>query len=408
MDNNLDEKYLLSIIYNHNNLINELQINEKILTDQRNQRILLAMKKVYQKNKVIDPTSLADELPDLIDYLTLEIITNDYYLDVQYETQFVSCQKRILDNYKIKLYDKLNTDLSRKVISMEEYNIKSEKINKLNIFNKINYLTKEEITSNIYIKNKGIKFDNYPILTRLLKLFQNDFLIIGAATGVGKSGFMLNLLNDLSKNYQCLYFNIEMSKSTIYRRLIAINKNIPVNSIDDPSDYQKQLINESFKELEERKIIIESQVNNIQDIKMIISKAKDKNKHTIIFIDHIGLLTTNTNKNLYEQLTYISKELRTICFDFNCTVIAASQLNRSSYSEDNPTINMLKDSGELENSSRKVIILYKDKEKTRDELKPVMKVSIQKNDTGMLGNINMEYYKINQTFKEINNYDQGN
>ena len=400
-DNNvIDEVILLVIIYNHNNLINEVQINQNMFLNKNNKDIFIAMKKVYEKNKSIDIESISHEIEPIIDYFALEIAANDYYVDVNYENQFISCQKRILDNYKIRLYEQLSKQVASKVISVEEYNNKIDRINQFNIINKINYLTEKELLNNIYVKNKGIKFTKFPVLERTLKLFQNDLLVIGASTGVGKSGFMLNLMNDLSTNYQCIYFNIEMAKSTIYRRLLAINQSIPINSIDSPSEYQSELIKKGLKEIENKKIIIENQINNIQDLKVIISKAKDKNKHTIIFIDHIGLLKTNNSKSLYEQLTQIAKELRNICFDYDCTIIAASQLNRSSYSEENPTINMLKDSGELENSSRKVIILYRDSKCSKEDLEPIMKVSIQKNDTGIIGNINMKYYKISQVFKE--------
>ena len=61
---------------------------------------------------------------------------------------------------------------------------------------------------------------------------------------------------------------------------------------------------------------------------------------------------------------------------------------------------MLKDSGELENSSRKIILLsYKDK-KDKDNLEPTMLVDIAKNDNGSTGVTEMKYIKVRQTFNE--------
>ena len=402
-----DEIILLVIIYNHNELINELQITSKMFNSKDNMLILNAMKETIELNGVIDIETMANKLKEgLFTYFGINIIGNEYYIDTNYNEQYISCQKRILDNFKLRVYEELSKQVVTKVISIEEYNEKISKIDKFNIISNINYIDAEELKNNIYIENKGIKFNKFKQLNNILKLFQNDLLVIGASTGVGKSGFMLNLMNDLSSEYQCIYFNIEMSKATIYRRLLAINQNIPVNCIDNPSDYQKDLIDKGFKELTNKKIIIESQINNIQDLKMIISKAKDKKRHTIIFIDHIGLLKSSRSKSLYEQLTDIAKELRSICFDYDCTVIAASQLNRSSYNEENPTINMLKDSGELENSSRKVIILYRNSKSKKDDLEPIMNIDIQKNDTGRLGIIKMKYNKIKQVFEEVNEWKQ--
>ena len=62
---------------------------------------------------------------------------------------------------------------------------------------------------------------------------------------------------------------------------------------------------------------------------------------------------------------------------------------------------MLKDSGELENSARKIILLYRDKESPKEDLKPTMNVDICKNDSGATGIMQMKYEKIKQIFKEI-------
>ena len=129
---------------------------------------------------------------------------------------------------------------------------------------------------------------------------------------------------------------------------------------------------------------------------------KNKDKHTIVFIDHIGLLKCSEyKKSLYEQSTEIVKCLRNLCLEYDCTMIVASQLNRTAYNSDKIELNMLKDSGEIENSSRKAILLYKDKNSNSDDLEPNMNVYIAKNDTGMTGIIKMKYYKTKQIFKEI-------
>ena len=39
---------------------------------------------------------------------------------------------------------------------------------------------------------------------------EHNLMVISARTGVGKSGFALNLLEDLSKQYKCILFNMEM------------------------------------------------------------------------------------------------------------------------------------------------------------------------------------------------------
>ena len=234
-----------------------------------------------------------------------------------------------------------------------------------------------------------------------LKLAQNDLLVIGSMTGTGKTGFMLNLMSDLMENYQCVYFNMEMSKSSIYKRIVAINSGIPVDNINNPeTEYQKQIIKNSIKKIAEAGVVIEHRINDIKQIKFMINKIKKRNKHTIIFIDHLGLTKLSGKTNLYEQMTEIMKTLREICLDYDCTIIGASQLNRSAYTSEELSVSMLKDSGELENSARKIILLYRDKESAKEDLNPTMNIDICKNDSGATGKIQMIYHKVKQIFEE--------
>ena len=235
----------------------------------------------------------------------------------------------------------------------------------------------------------------------MLKLVQQDFLLVGASTGTGKSSLLLNFMNDLMDRYQCIYFNMEMSKSTIYKRMISIKSDVPISYIENPAtEYQQKIINNAIIDLENSQLIVEHKANYLSEIRQVLKVFKNENKHTIIFLDHIGLIKNNINKSIYEQTTDIAKSLRQICLDYDCTIIAACQLNRTSYTSNEPNLSMLKDSGELENSSSKVILLYRDKSSSSDSLSPEMILDIVKNRDGQYGKITCKYDKAKQIFKE--------
>ena len=112
------------------------------------------------------------------------------------------------------------------------------------------------------------------------------------------------------------------------------------------------------------------------------------------------MIKSGNNKSIYEQTTDIAKSLRQLCLDYDCTIIAACQLNRASYTANEPNLSMLKDSGELENSSSKVILLYRDKTSSSDSLNPNMILDIVKNRDGQYGKVFCKYDKSKQIFKE--------
>ena len=277
---------------------------------------------------------------------------------------------------------------------------KIKKLDDIHIVNEIQPLTKEEIYSGIEQQNTRINLRKFPKLNYFLKLVQNDFVIIGALTGTGKSGFLLNLMDDLMDNYQCIYFNMEMSKSTVYKRLVSIRADIPIKNVEEPTKGETKLIEEKINEIVNNKVIIEHKINTIKNIRRLLTKVKDKDKHTILFIDHLGLTKAEDKKSLYEQATEVAKELRQICLEYNCTIISASQLNRTASNSEKITLTMLKDSGELENSASKVLLLYPEEGQNLDELKVKMSVDIAKNRDGLLKKVTVIYDKERQIFRE--------
>ena len=402
-----DEILILSIIYNHNEKVNSLQINDKVFKSNLNRKILSLFIQLYKENRRIDIGEVFTNLntQDEMNYVGIYIITNDNYDEVHYEEDFTNAQKRLLKNYKIKIIEQLNKKLEKKEIDINELADKINKINALKIENNDDLITLNKLNSEIYSSNTKICFNRFKMLEKNINLYQNDLLIVGASTGVGKSALLLNLMEDLSNNYQCIYFNLEMAQSVLMRRLIGIFGNIPIKAIDTPqTSYQQDSVEEAKNEIAKRKIYLVNRKNTLQDIRVGIASNKDKNKHTIVFIDHLGLLKVIGARSLYEQTTEIAKELRQISLDLDCTIICASQLNRNSYTEEIPVLNMLKDSGEIENSARKVLLLYRnpeDKKKDKDTTEPIMNIEIAKNDNGMFGTIKMKYEKTKQRFEEV-------
>ena len=171
--------------------------------------------------------------------------------------------------------------------------------------------------------------------------------------------------------------------------------------LNPQTDYQKNVINQAMQEIENAKLIVEHKANDIKQIKNILVKYKEKNRHTILFIDHLGLTKADNTKSLYEQATEVAKQLRQMCLEYDCTIISASQLNRGAYMSEKPTLSQLKDSGELENSASKVILLYRDEnDKNNKTVINSMHIDIVKNRDGVTGFVEMEYNKAKQVFRE--------
>ena len=395
------EREFLALVLNKNEVIDLLQIKPKALHNSKNQKVLQYAIECYKEHKIVMPTEIIKIHKDFdIDYFT-DILVDEFWYSNAWKQQLDLAQESILKFYKEDIIKKLNEQLKNNIITYDYFMDSMKKLDEIQLLENSTELKKQEILDSINEEKAKINLNKFPKLNNTLKLVQGDFLIIGATTGAGKSGLMINLMADLMNTFQCIYFNMEMSKSTIYKRIISVNANLKVNDVEHPrTDYQKNIIDETLNKIENAKLVIEHKASDMNTIKSTIAKMKDKEKHTIVFIDHLGLVKIDGMKSLYEQATEVAKELRQICLEYDCTIISASQLNRGAYTSDEITLSMLKDSGELENSASKVLLLYKDKSAKKEDLIQNMIFDVAKNRDGYTGIIEAVYDKEKQIFSE--------
>ena len=394
MDN---ERQLLALLTYKQELIPLVKIKPNYLSTKELQDMLMVFIDSYKQYNSINTSKYLNRIN--IELYT-ELITDEIIIVENWKDILKNTQDNILEDYKKRALYEISDNFKNNKIGYEDFLKKVNDIKELKLDNEINYLTEQEIMQNITLKNKMIRFNKFPVLQKRLNLVEGDLLIIGSTTGGGKSAFLLNLLATLAGDYQCIYFNLEMSKTSMYRRLLGITSEQRIKDIDNPTDKQKSIFRNAVTILSSKNIIFEHQKFFISDIQSTVALAKDVNKHTIVFIDHIGLLKARGFKSLYEQMTEISKQLRQISLNYDCTIICASQLNRGAINSEELNIGMLKDSGEIENSARKVILIYPQDRSRKDDLEVLTNIEIAKNDSGSRGVIEMIYDKTRQIFTE--------
>lgn len=299
-------------------------------------------------------------------------------------------------------YKKLEDGLQ----SIEDYSKNVNQINQLGTVKQEN-ITEEDLKKCLNSDNKTIKGLGLPRLEACLKMKEHDFMVISASgTGGGKTALALNLLSNLSKHYQCVYFNMEMAEEDIKERLISIQSDVPMETLERykyiTDKKLKNRIDEAMKEIGERKRIdIHTGAKSLEAIKATINRMNPE-EHIIVFIDHIGMIRGFSRSSLYEKTTEIAKTLRAMALNHNITMIALSQVSRQQNQQGNtrnreneaPTLSRLKESGEIENSARQVIFIYF---KTEDNYF----IRIAKNTRGQVGiDIPITFTKNTMTIRE--------
>lgn len=372
----------------------DLTILKPSYFDKKHRDIFTAIKKSYKENKTII----------LEDILAVKGIDVDLVIACSTSTATTALFEQYQD-YAIKEYKKKALLATAKKLQNEEITIDEFYKDTNNFASLGSYsstrLTKELLKGSITKHKNNIKFTRFTILEKKLNLKENDFVILAGATGVGKSGIAINLLDDLSRNYPCVYFNFEMVEEELYQRLISINSKLNQKMLEQYETLPQKnmnVVNDAIDDISKRHIDIINHSSTLDKLRSFIMSYKS-DKHFIVFVDHVGLIGVRA-KNSYEKMTEVAKELRKMSLDNNCTIIGLCQLNReATKNAKQPNLSMLRDSGELEQSASKVIFVWKNEKNCAEDYYLV----IEKNRSGPKSIIPIGYNKDNQVAYELSN-----
>lgn len=316
--------------------------------------------------------------------------------------------RMILDNYKSERLSNIQEKQRLGIIRSDEYINQVNEVSKLSVDVNINKLTEEMLDEFISNDSKGIKIKNFEFFSNMLRIQDTDVCVVAAESGFGKSAFLLNLYQSMSQDkdlYKCHYFNLEVAPNTMYKRLLAI-------TADRPMDYfNKEHLRDNDVERAKKNILlndsyIESGSTSVEELKGKVLQNVDIDKTNIVFVDHIGLLETTEkqqSRSEYDRVTYVMKQLRNFALDNHLILFIASQFDRESMRNNKVSLHSLKSSGEVENSASHVLLLTKseDRETVDEKLSVEINIKVAKNRNGLIGNL--DYYtfiKNKQRFME--------
>lgn len=236
----------------------------------------------------------------------------------------------------------------------------------------------------------GVPSGIAPIDQAILGFQPGTVSLIGARTTVGKTAFGLNLaINAAEANKRCAYYSLEMSERLLRRRLLTLRSGVQSWKIRTGKSLSESELESVRKAASEIASIHDGLLVNdhYRSIGQLIAEARSfasKSGLDAIFVDYIQLVRGGKGEKRYLELGDISVQLLDLAKDTNTAVIAFAQLGRSA-SKDRPTITDIRESGNLEQDPRVILLL--DRPGLRDDTtRPCeMWVYFAKNSEGETG-----------------------
>ncbi|NPV40486.1 MAG: replicative DNA helicase [Anaerolineae bacterium] len=251
-------------------------------------------------------------------------------------------------------------------------------------------------------------------LTDLDKLLgglqRSDLLIIAGRPGTGKTGFLLTIAKNAALKHKkhVAMFSLEMSNEQLVQRMIAQDTGINTQELRSGKiqDDHWDILTQSMENLSNSKIYLDD-TPALTPIQMRTKCRRLHLEHHIdlILVDYIQLMSGDTrNDNRVQEVSYISRNLKTLARELNVPVLAAAQLSRAveQRTDKKPMLSDLRESGSLEQDADIVMFIHKKEDIPGGaQDKELIELMVAKHRNGPTRDIEMVFIKNLAQFYDV-------
>ena len=241
---------------------------------------------------------------------------------------------------------------------------------------------------------------------KLQGLQKGDLVVVAGRPSMGKTSFAMNIaenvLLDDDSNGAVLIFSLEMPGESLTTRLLSgmtkLNQqNVRSGMLKD--DELRILLQQSEKLKNMPLWIDDSSILSPMELR---AKARrlartEKDGLSLIVVDYLQLMQLPLSiENRVNQISEISRSLKSLAKELNVPVIALSQLNRAVEQRPNkrPIMADLRDSGAIEQDADVILFIYRDEVYNEDsEQGNKAEIIIGKQRNGPIGTVNLTFLK---------------
>ncbi|MBQ9632736.1 MAG: replicative DNA helicase [Lachnospiraceae bacterium] len=231
-------------------------------------------------------------------------------------------------------------------------------------------------------------------------LQNSDLILIAARPSMGKTAFALNIAEYVAfrKDMCVAFFSLEMPKEQLVNRLLSMESYVDAAKLRtgdlQDSDWLKLI--EGAGIVGQSKMIIDDTTGiTISEMRSKCRKFKQEHDVKMVMIDYMGLMRAGGRQESRQQeMSEISRGLKSLARELDVPVIALSQLNRDVEKREDkrPMLSDLRESGAIEQDADVVMMLYRDEYYHKDtEQKNITEIIIAKQRNGPVGKVNLAW-----------------
>lgn len=235
----------------------------------------------------------------------------------------------------------------------------------------------------------------------------SDLIVIAARPGMGKTAFVLTMARNIAVDFKrpIAVFSLEMSALQLVTRLISAEAMLPADKLKKGTleNHEWHQLNAKIRNLENAKLLIDdTPALTIFELRAKCRRLKAQYDIQLAVVDYLQLMSAggDLRGNREQEISNISRSLKSLAKELNIPIIAISQLSRAVETRGGnkkPILSDLRESGAIEQDADMVIFIYRPeyyKITQDDQGRPtsgMAEISIAKHRNGKLEDIRLRF-----------------
>lgn len=266
----------------------------------------------------------------------------------------------------------------------------------------------------------GLK-TGYIQLDKLTSGWQDsDLIIIAARPAMGKTAFVLSMAKNMAIDYNTpvAIFTLEMANVQLVKRLLSNVADLEGEKIKSGqlTPEEKVRLNDRVRSVFSAPLYLDETPGlSITELRTKARRLVRERGVRMIMIDYLQLMTASGMKlgSREQEVSTISRSLKSLAKELNIPIIALSQLNRSTETREDkrPVLSDLRESGAIEQDADIVCFIHRPEYYTRasedkegTDIRGLAELIVAKHRSGAVGDVKLRFVK---QFARFENWEGG-
>lgn len=215
-----------------------------------------------------------------------------------------------------------------------------------------------------------------------------ELTVVAGLTASGKTSLLHQMADHAAdrSNAQVVIFSLEMSGREVGSRLASGRSGVSRWQMSHgATSEQRRRFAAACGEIDKLGIRIEDRsICSVEAIQTALRKVERANRPLLVIVDYLQIMKTSNKENRAQAVSELSRGLKMIAREFDCSVLVASQFKRGTQDRE-PNLEDLKESSGIEQDADRVMLIHR-KNKAYVQDKPIpVRLLIAKQRNGPSG-----------------------